>query len=326
MEQLPVVFLLEEDQLLSRRLIRERKSGSKAQRRTRVAVLAACLCVSASFALAQGSAATDRAALVALYNATDGSNWTNNTNWLNSGPLSEWIGVSAFSDDRVFYLDLDFNLGASGPIGSGSGNNLRGSIPPELGQLTELTNLNLGYDDLSGPIPPELGNLTNLTVLYLPDNGLTGSIPGELGNLTNLTWLYLRDNELTGSIPGELGNLTNLDDLGLANNRLTGQIPVELGNLTNLTALGLGGNQLTGPIPAELGNLTNLIELYIDSDTGLCLASDFPLASAFARLSDLSVCVGTEPEVPTPALPFFGALALASALAAAGRRRMRQLR
>ena len=41
-------------------------------------------------------------------------------------------------------------------------------------------------NQLIGSIPPEIGNLTNLTVLSLWGNQLIGSIPPEIGNLTNL--------------------------------------------------------------------------------------------------------------------------------------------
>ncbi len=55
-------------------------------------------------------------------------------------------------------------------------------------------------------IPPEIGNLSNLTVLSTRNNELTGSIPPEIGNLTNLTLLSLHTNELTGIIPDEICN------------------------------------------------------------------------------------------------------------------------
>ena len=55
--------------------------------------------------------------------------------------------------------------------------------------------------------------------------------------------------------------------------------------MKGLVQLFLIGNQLSGPIPVELGNLAKLIFLSLDSDTGLCLASDFPMASEFARLA-----------------------------------------
>ena len=66
-----------------------------------------------------------------------------------------------------------------------SNNELTGSIPPEIGNLTNLTYLNLGGNQLTG-IPPEIGNLTNLTILSFSHNQLTGSIPSEIGILTNL--------------------------------------------------------------------------------------------------------------------------------------------
>ena len=58
--------------------------------------------------------------------------------------------------------------------------------------------LNLSNNQLTGSIPPEIGNLTNLTYLRLDDNQLTGPIPPEIGNLTNMTYLNLESNQLTG--------------------------------------------------------------------------------------------------------------------------------
>ena len=188
---------------------------------------------------------SDREVLVALYNATNGAQWENNTNWLSDKPLYQWRGVAIDADGRVSSLYLGYNQ-------------LSGSIPPELGNLTHLKWLILFDNQLTGSIPPELGNLTHLKWLILFDNQLTGSIPPELGNLTHLEWLDLDDNQLSGSIPPELGNLTHLESLGLDDNQLTGSIPPELGNLTHLKWLDLARNQLSGSIPPALGNLTHL--------------------------------------------------------------------
>jgi hypothetical protein len=120
---------------------------------------------------------------------------------------------------------------------------------------------------LTGSIPPELGRLSNLGFLGLYNNQLTGSIPPELGNLSRLAGFLLDNNQLTGSIPPELGNLSNLRAMGIAHNQLTGAIPRELGNLTNLTdGLRLNGNQLTGAIPLELGNLSTLASLHLQQN------------------------------------------------------------
>ncbi len=186
----------------------------------------------------------DRAVLEALYNATGGADWTNKANWLSARPTREWYGVTTDANGRVNGLYLWENQ-------------LTGTIPAELGSLTNLNILNLSSNQLSGPIPAELGSLANLTFLSLSSNQLSGQIPVELGNLANLTYLFLYANQLTGTIPTELGNLTNLEILNLHNNQLTGSIPAELGRLTNLTALYLAGNQLTGCVPASFRSVSD---------------------------------------------------------------------
>ena len=189
----------------------------------------------------------DRAALVALYNATDGPNWTNNTNWLSDAPIGTWHGVTADAG-RVVELWLNDN-------------DLTGQIPPELGNLSNLTSLHLGSNEFTGAIPPELGRLSNLIWLGLEDNQLSGAIPPELGRLSNLQQITLDDNKLSGGISPELGNLSNLTSLHLQSNEFTGEIPPELGNLSNLEWLYLDRNQLSGEIPPELGSLSNLEDL-----------------------------------------------------------------
>ena len=222
--------------------------------------------------LVQTSPETDREALVALYNATGGPYWDSTDNWLTDVPIGEWSGVTTDDNGRVTGLYFYANQ-LSGEIPPGLGNltnlkeldlsrnQLSGEIPPELGNLANLTGLALSENELSGEIPPELGGLANLQELVLSYNELSGGILPELGNLPNLTYLGLDGNELSGQIPPELGNLANLTGLALVDNQLSGEIPPELGNLTNLTRLLLYGNQLSGEIPPELGNLPNLTYL-----------------------------------------------------------------
>ena len=164
---------------------------------------------------ASGSAETDREALVALYNATDGENWDGRDTWLSDAPLGEWSGVTTNDDGRV-------------------------------------TQLYLHAYGLSGEIPPELGNLANLQSLDLESNDLTGEIPPELGSLSNLEWLSLGGNALSGEIPAELGNLSNLTALGLSYNELSGEIPAWLGSLSNLYLLHLIDTDLSGCVPSSL--------------------------------------------------------------------------
>ena len=231
-----------------------------------LAVLSAVL-LAAGNARAQGTVATDRAALEALYNATDGANWTDNTNWLSNAALSQWYGVTTDVSGRVTVLYL-------------TDNNLSGEIPADLGDLTNLQNLYLWQNNLSGEIPAELGGLTSLQILFLEDSNLSGEIPAELGGLTSLQSLYLAQNGLSGEIPAELGDLTNLRTLDLQNNNLSGEIPAELGDLTSLQNLFLRDNNLSGEIPAELGDLTSLLILYLRNNN---LSGEIP-----AELGDLT--------------------------------------
>ena len=180
--------------------------------------------------------------LVSFFESTDGANWTDNTGWNTPTDPCGWFGVSC---SRTNVTDLNFFL-----------NGLSGSIPTELGNLSNLRTLFLDNNELRS-IPSELGNLSSLETLGLGANELSGSIPSELGNLSNLESLFLAANDFSGSIPAELGSLSELTFLDLRFNELSGSIPAELGSLSNLEVLELGGNEISA-IPAELGNLRNL--------------------------------------------------------------------
>ena len=192
---------------------------------------------------------TDRDVLILLYCATGGSAWESQSGWLTSSQLSDWQNVDTSSAGEVEYLDLGEN-------------NLVGTIPTELGNLSKLDSLYLYENTLSGTIPTELLN-SNIPYfqLYLRNNELSGTIPTELGSLTDLWRLYLNNNRLSGTIPIELTSLTDLWILGLNNNRLSGTISTRFGNMTKLTHLRLNHNQLSGTIPDELENLGTIFVL-----------------------------------------------------------------
>lgn len=215
----------------------------------------------------------DRDALIALYEATEGPNWHEGSNWPSRRPLSQWKGVSVNANGRVIGLRLGHN-------------GLVGPVPPEIGWLTELTDLDLSNNNLKGAIPPELGQLRALKHLNLEENSLTGAIPETLGDLAALTELRLYENALTGSIPSGFGDLVALKVVDLSHNQLTGPIPPKLGSLSQLEYLRLYHNHLTGPVPPELGRLRSLRELDLEGNR---LAGSIPVE--LGRLGDLKQLV-----------------------------------
>ena len=94
----------------------------------------------------EAGSANDRAALVALYEATGGDGWNDSGGWLGDGPLDSWYGVAADEDDRVTGLFL-------------ASNGLVGELPAGLGSLEYLESLDLGNNELVGELPSELGGL-----------------------------------------------------------------------------------------------------------------------------------------------------------------------
>ena len=182
----------------------------------------------------------DRDALVALYLATDGSNWEYAEKWLSGAPIGEWYGVATDDSGRVTGLEL-------------SGNNLSARVPGVLGRLTSLEVLDVAQNRLRGEIPAELDGLDNLIVLNLANNDLSGAVPATLGSLTNLTLLNLAHNYLSGEILSRLGRLDSLQALNLQDNRFREEIPPELASLSNLTELNLQDNLLSGCIPDAVG-------------------------------------------------------------------------
>jgi hypothetical protein len=197
-------------------------------------------------------------ALTELYSMTSGSGWNRNDDWLASAFPCSWYGVTC-SSGAVDMLEL-------------SNNQLSGSIPPEIGDLSDLRYLHLNINQLNGAIPAELGDLAQLRRLRLYQNELIGVIPSELGNLSQLRHLLLGENQLIGPIPATLGGLANLRTLKLNSNHLTGPIWPVMGSLSNLDDIDLSNNQLTDAVPysfAAIGANASMCDL--TGNASLCM-------------------------------------------------------
>ncbi|KAB2615416.1 LRR receptor-like serine/threonine-protein kinase [Pyrus ussuriensis x Pyrus communis] len=142
--------------------------------------------------------------------------------------------------------------------------NIRGNIPVDIGNLSNLITLVLENNQLSGPIPT---SIQNLQALYLKDNVLQGHIPYELCQLNNLAILDLGGNRLSGSIPSCLGNLSvALSSLWLGSNLLTSKIPSSFWQLKNMLHLNLSSNSLVGPLSEDIGKLKDVVDMDLSNN------------------------------------------------------------
>lgn len=133
-----------------------------------------------------------RYVLSVLFFSTTELQWHRELNWLASVHECEWKaegGVRSCTQDKQEVTDISL------------WNNLKGTIPREIGQLTKLQVLYLARNQLYGTIPSEIGKLTDLTYLGLQHNRLSGTIPAEyMGNMLKLRTVYLEKNDFTGTI------------------------------------------------------------------------------------------------------------------------------
>jgi len=206
-------------------------------------------------------------ALVAFYNSTDGPNWTDHWRWNTPIDPCTWTGVTCGSTG-VTELDLHKN-DLAGPVPAEIGDlanltklnldtNAISSIPTEIGDLTELTELSLAFNAISS-IPTEIGDLKKVESLALSENDIS-SIPEQIGGMSALEELYIDTNPFT-SLPAGIGNLSNLTDLSIIQGHLT-SLPPEIGNLSKLEMLDVTANHLTS-LPAEMAGLDAVTSLYL---------------------------------------------------------------
>ncbi|XP_047045432.1 receptor-like protein EIX1 [Lolium rigidum] len=219
------------------------------------------------------------------------------------------VSLSLLALRRLRYLDLSMNTALGGAM----------AMPGFLGSLQSLTYLNLSNMGFNGIIPPQLGNLSKLVQLdigngYSPNHLYSKDIswlarlqslehlnmasvnlsrvddwfhavnalpnlgvlvlnycslnmtnaPSSLlhHNLTVLEKLDLSGNPLNSlAAPNWFWDLISLKSLNLEGCDLSGTFPDELGNLTLLENFDISDNNINGMMPGTLQNMCNLISL-----------------------------------------------------------------
>jgi hypothetical protein len=190
-------------------------------------------------------------ALAALYQNTAGAGWYASYGWLTVDPPCQWENVYCSTSGAAKHV-TDLLLAS---------NNLVGSLPAALGDLTELRTAEFYDNQLRGGIPSALGNLTHLTVLNLAMNQLSGAIPATLGQCVALEDLNLSNNSLSSVLPATVGGWTQLQSLDLSGNQISGTLPAAVNQWGSLYGLQVQNNALRGPLPPQLATLSGLSTL-----------------------------------------------------------------
>jgi len=191
---------------------------------------------------------TDSLALVAIHQSL----YKNGQSiWDFTQPINTWKYVKLNENGCVDRLELDERR-------------FDGTIPAEIGELSELTYLDLRENFITGTVPTEIGNLTNLKILLLGANSLRGPLPATIGQMYSLETVSFGGLQLT-ELPESFSNLKNLKQLYLGYNQLT-EFPISVRGLSKLETLLLNNNQISGQLPIWLAELNNLSQLYVQNN------------------------------------------------------------
>ncbi|XP_040367329.1 receptor-like protein EIX2 [Rosa chinensis] len=172
-----------------------------------------------------------------------------------------------------------------------SDNQFWGSLP-DLASFSKLRELYLSFNQLNGSVPESVGQLSSLETLYLSGNSLSGVITeAHFLNLSRLKYLSLSGNcfsinlssdwnppfrltdwldmsscKVGPAFPKWILTQTNLTTLYLSNAGLSGSLPIKVWDLfSGLSQLDLSMNQIHGRLP----NLSSTSLSYVNLSSNL---------------------------------------------------------
>lgn len=236
----------------------------------------------------------ERIALLKIYEALNGDNWSNKENWCSNKPVREWEGVYADGDMGVYRLWLSRDAFIEGEIPECIGDltyldnisfeytNVGGRLPESIGQLVNLERITISNCRFEGKIPESINNCNKLEYVDLTDNSFNGKIPegffqcpdlsflllsgnkfeefeiNEIPNCHKLATFFMSNNEISSPIPDNLFLMRGLKYFDASNNKIVGEIPNTMSSALNLQIVDLGNNQIDGELPSNLDKRSKL--------------------------------------------------------------------
>ncbi len=232
----------------------------------------------------------DLAVLETLYQSMTGDIWNNNTNWLDpTQPISTWFGITE-TNGRVTRIDLNTNQ-------------LQGTIPPEIGDLTMLDYLDLRSNFLFGNLPTELGNLQNATWFDFRFNSFDGEIPSSIATIPNLFVFIVSNNNFSGTLPDFSTQSTNaLDFLWIENNQF---VFADFENEFSTYSTNIGSNFIYNPqqfideIDGIVANIGDIVTLNALPNLGTNVNIDWYTGDTFELIGNgpsINITVNSEAD------------------------------
>ncbi|XP_077247322.1 leucine-rich repeat extensin-like protein 6 [Tasmannia lanceolata] len=181
---------------------------------------------------------------------------------------SNWYGPNVCSYNGVFCAPAPDNPNTIVVAGIDLNHgNITGSLPEELGLLTDLALFHINSNSFCGTIPKSFHNLHLLLELDLSNNLFSGRFPPVLLSLPSLKYLDIRFNQFEGAVPDALFDL-NLDAIFINNNGFRFTLPENIGN-SPVSVLVLANNKLNGCLPPSLEKMAGTLNEVILLNTGI---------------------------------------------------------
>lgn len=163
--------------------------------------------------------------------------------WSDPDPC-KWVHVGCNEQKRVTRIQI-------------GNQNLEGTLPLTLSNLTQLERLELQGNRISGPLP-SLSGLSSLQVILLSNNQFT-SIPADFfDGMTSLLSVEIDHNPFTAwKIPESLKSASALQNFSAVSANITGKVPTFFGpdEFPGLIILHLAFNDMEGELPSSFSGM-----------------------------------------------------------------------
>lgn len=152
--------------------------------------------------------------------------------------------------------------------------NIAGSLPEELGLLTDIALFHINSNRFYGSLPHSFNHLHLLHELDISNNQFSGTFPEVVLCIPSLKYLDIRYNNFQGNVPKGLFDL-KLDALFINNNKFKFSLPENFGKMPASVVV-FANNDIQGCIPSSVAYMKDTINEIIMTNSRMkgCLPND----------------------------------------------------